>query len=302
MKKQLSSLTLSITLLTVLPSTQLHSAAQPPAIHTTHASQADSATNKLFDAANQGDTSLALEAIHEHAHINAQNSYGRTPLIRAVASGHADIVNVLLEHKADIMIQDNNGDTALSWAAYKQHSYAIGLLLDHAISIDKIPKNYVNIQNKSGDTALIEAMRKVYLVSEKECRSIIELLINHDADFNIENNKGDTALSLAEPWQAKALYTKILNKIDQQDWELATLLSSGVVEQFLIPTLAAIVYAYADPYYTSEEPLYGFMQEHILNNITQSQILNPPSASPVLSPAGVSKVTRVSPMAYLKLR
>ena len=68
---------------------------------------------------------------------NSKDSYGRTPLSWAAASGHEAVVKLLLEKDATVETVDSEyGQTPLSWAAESGHEAVVKLLLEKDADID----------------------------------------------------------------------------------------------------------------------------------------------------------------------
>ncbi len=143
-------------------------------------------------AATMGTIKVVKEFLSMGINVNARDIDGCTALMEAVIIGHKDIVEILLSAGSDIDSQDELGDTALIEAAGNdqldvgtQNDLAeIGkLLITHGAN--------VNIKNKDGYTALMNAMKGNYN------KSLVKLLIKAGAGVNIQDKKGKTALILA---------------------------------------------------------------------------------------------------------
>jgi ankyrin repeat protein len=70
------------------------------------------------------------------ANSKAHDKTGRTALILASASGHRDVVKLLLESDADVEARDATGHTALNWAALRSRNDVILQLVEHGADID----------------------------------------------------------------------------------------------------------------------------------------------------------------------
>jgi ankyrin repeat protein len=63
--------------------------------------------------------------------MNAASEIQGTPLHIAVASGHRDIVELLVTRGADVNVKDRMGQTPLDMAKQKRQTEIIDLLLAH---------------------------------------------------------------------------------------------------------------------------------------------------------------------------
>jgi len=125
------------------------------------------------------------------ANPNAQNRTGCTPLMDATLYGTPDIAQALLDAGARPNTQDNNGLTALMNAF---RSDMISLLCNHNAN--------PNIQNKNGRTALMLTIKRqipnAISVVIPNAISVVKNLLNYGALLDIQDNDGETALTLAE--------------------------------------------------------------------------------------------------------
>lgn len=62
--------------------------------------------------------------------INARESNGITPLMRASAEGHLDIVQCLIQHGAEVNLQNSGDHTALAMACYQGQTDVVRYLLE----------------------------------------------------------------------------------------------------------------------------------------------------------------------------
>jgi ankyrin repeat protein len=121
--------------------------------------------------------------------INARNSAGATPLMRAIYMKRLAVVGLLLDKGARIDVVDKLGKTALHYAVINQQLDVIKQLLEgQGISIKADP----NARDLSGETPLGEAMRL-----ESSEMAIIKALLEAKADPSIGNETQFTPLHRA---------------------------------------------------------------------------------------------------------
>jgi cytohesin len=89
------------------------------------------ATRSLHKAAEDGDLATALRLLAADPYlVKSREEYKLTPLHRAAAAGHADVVRALLDRSAQVDARDYGGGTALHAAAAGGHVDAAAALLD----------------------------------------------------------------------------------------------------------------------------------------------------------------------------
>ncbi|KAM7386074.1 hypothetical protein PAMA_008950 [Pampus argenteus] len=103
-------------------------------------------------------------------------------LIAAASMGHAEVVELLLNHGADVNVVDQQGRTALMTAASEGHMTTTQLLLDHGASLDQT--------DREGLTALSWACLKGQLPLVRE-------LVDRGAATTHADRSGRTPLDLA---------------------------------------------------------------------------------------------------------
>ncbi|XP_050348553.1 protein TANC2 isoform X1 [Nymphalis io] len=86
-------------------------------------------------ASKNGRTALVLRLLDSGADV--MGSGGKNPLILAAAEGHADVVEMLLEHCADPDAVDADGISPLGWASLRSRIPTIQVLLDKGATIDQ---------------------------------------------------------------------------------------------------------------------------------------------------------------------
>lgn len=115
------------------------------------------------------------------AKINAQDEFGRTPLMHAVSRPRekklgSDIIRLLIESGADVKMRDNSGRNVLSHLSYKLEPEIVKLMLKKGVDAKQ--------KNKDGSTPLMF-----------QCNpEIMKLLIDAGTDVNAKTEYGKTAL------------------------------------------------------------------------------------------------------------
>ena len=115
------------------------------------------------------------------AEINQQNYLGETPLHVAARKGHIEILKMLLGNGADANIKDDSGCTPLHYAT--GHKGVVKALFQDTIKLDHTTDPY----NEDGLNPA-EAAKQYEMV---------KMLLNAQANANIQNNSGCTPLHYA---------------------------------------------------------------------------------------------------------
>jgi ankyrin repeat protein len=137
-----------------------------------------------FDSQEQG-VSTARLLLERGVDVNAREKYGRTSLHYAAFEGRVEVAQVLLDHGANANLETNVGETALhlvSRGEYNFEEHGVGIarmLLEHGVD--------VHARNKFYATAL-------HLAAFRGRPEIVQLLLDHGANPNAENEKGRTPL------------------------------------------------------------------------------------------------------------
>ena len=179
---------------------------------------------------------IAKFLIENGADIDAQNKDGWTPLHLAAFWCKIDIVKVLIENGADPFIKNINGQTALDLCVDK----AIRAILDTYMNeynqtIDETKNNEYSIFNNN----LLDAVFNSNLIEVKKCVfsgkynidvqddkgytplmyaimnhnfDIVEFLVDHGADINLCNFKGQSPLKIAYKYDDEKIASYLLEK------------------------------------------------------------------------------------------
>ena len=137
----------------------------------------------LHEAAHAGDADAVRAILAKDPYRVIRRADGKvTPLHRAAAEGHAEVVGLLLKASAGVDTRDYGGSTPLHAAARGGHVDSVRLLLAN----DARP----TLMNEAGDTPLHEAARGGYL-------EIARMLLDRGADPNARSSCGGTPLHVA---------------------------------------------------------------------------------------------------------
>lgn len=122
---------------------------------------------------------------------NIQDYEGNTVLHKALQNGNLALCSALLNHKkTNPNIFNYDGDSALNFAINKENIAMLSAIINH-------DKTNLNAQNRYGNTilhhAVLEAIKALRDNPEYDL-SMINLLLDHHIDTNIQNLCGMTAL------------------------------------------------------------------------------------------------------------
>ncbi len=164
--------------------------------------------------------------VEQGADINQQDELGNTALIAASATENTNIIKLLVERGADIHAVTNDGTSALMNAAASERLENVKILLESGAQINRT--------NHTGESALVYAIKfghkdivehllkngadaNIYAQDELKLNdrftplmiaaeygyvvpddaSMIQMLLAHGAEPNMQRNNGDTALTIA---------------------------------------------------------------------------------------------------------
>jgi ankyrin repeat protein len=139
----------------------------------------------LISAIQNGHENVAIFLIENGADINIKVNKYTFPLILASQKGHIKIVEKLIENEAHLNVKNAKGSNALIEAITFDHFDIAKLLIVNGADV-----NIKAIDKEGGYNALC-------ISSAKGRTDIVSILLNHNANVNIENYYGETPLTLA---------------------------------------------------------------------------------------------------------
>ena len=190
----------------------------------------------LYLAVTANDLDMAKLLISHGADINKKDkTYGYTPLMMALQSGYTSMAKWLISEGADIHIRGNNEATALIIAAMNSREMVELLLLKGADITARsdngsgvmtncvmgIIRGRVNVDlaefllskgadiNESNTTEYYGGYTPLFWAVEDNNKELVSFLVRNGAEVNVQSNKGQTPLSLAE----KAGYAEIVEML-----------------------------------------------------------------------------------------
>ncbi|CAL8140789.1 unnamed protein product [Orchesella dallaii] len=133
------------------------------------------------------------------ANFNAEDQYGDTVLIKAVyCNSSLRVLETLIHYGADFTIQGKYGYSVLHMAADSGNVSALRYFITLGCEI--------NVKNVYDNTPLHVELKHVFGISHET----VKILIEHGADVNSVNKKGETPISLAENRGVEARTVAIL--------------------------------------------------------------------------------------------
>ncbi len=139
---------------------------------------------QMVTAAFEGNSALVMDLLAKGADVNAEGKYsGWTPLMLAARKGDTKLVSFLIAHGADLNAKSRvRSRTALMEAARNRKVETIKILLAANPDVDAV--------DWEGYTVLMFAAVSGQL-------DIVNALIDSDADVNMKNKVGSSALMMA---------------------------------------------------------------------------------------------------------
>ncbi len=138
----------------------------------------------LLDAAEQGDLPAMEDFLQGRQLLNMRDACRWTPLMKAALNGHYPAVKKLLDKGAEVDLVDKGSYTAMMLAASNNFADVVELLLENGAEVDHVEQTH-------GWSALIWSSKRGHIET-------VAVLLQHDADRFIRDDKNMTALQYAE--------------------------------------------------------------------------------------------------------
>ncbi len=143
----------------------------------------------LSIAVSKQDLEMMSFLIENGADVNIEDYFRMPPIYYAVTKGTTEMIELLIDKKANIsgyFSYAREERTLVGWAIDENSPEKVEVLLKRGAS----PNGKFDLYDHSQDSCLHAAVKKNYL-------RIVELLIIHHADVNVQNEQGQTPIYLA---------------------------------------------------------------------------------------------------------
>ncbi|KAF6777631.1 hypothetical protein AHF37_02653 [Paragonimus kellicotti] len=158
--------------------------------------------------------------------LRAGAASGKTPLMMAAQKSSVDVLELLLQHGACVNMQDNSGNTALMYAIQRGDRAVVSALLDRPdidLSLRDNPPGPSAMTTlgrlfRLGDVNLragaASGKTPLMMAAQKSSVDVLELLLQHGACVNMQDNSGNTALMYAIQRGDRAVVSALLDRPD----------------------------------------------------------------------------------------
>ena len=170
----------------------------------------------LMYAAREGAAAAAMALIELGADVNVKDPEGVTPLLEAILNAHFDLAARLLDKGANPNLADNAGMSPLyaaidmntpPWERSRPDAKitteldCLGLmrvLLDHGADVNaRVKGRLLSRYHAGGAPGMIEGTTPLIRAAKYANRDMVEVLVSRDADVNLAQSDGTTALMFA---------------------------------------------------------------------------------------------------------
>ncbi|XP_076616427.1 ankyrin repeat domain-containing protein 22 [Chaetodon auriga] len=157
-------------------------------------------------------------------HMNVQEEHtGDTPLIAACRRGNLKVVQYLLDNEADVHLTNKKQRTCLHYASRRSFSLLDYLMISILMPI-LLLGYFLMLQKQRHNVALMEALLSssvninavdykgntaLHYVCQRKSHRLVPLLLERNAETNIQNNDGETPLDIA----TRLKFKKIVNML-----------------------------------------------------------------------------------------
>lgn len=187
--------------------------------------------DEILDAAERGDSQAVVSLLQRGMDINTTDRDGNTLLMIAARTGNLELMGFLVSNRAAINPRNRFGDTAILLAAIKGSVVGVEMLHTGGAQLDTSGWTALHYAVFSESTDLVEWLLKkgskidarapnghtaLMLAAKQGKLAQVKLLVDADADMDLEDFDGKSALALA--------------KAGNHDEVVAFLRSSGAVE------------------------------------------------------------------------
>jgi ankyrin repeat protein len=172
----------------------------------------------LFHALERNDTKVVKYLVQVGAEVNQEDNLGNSPLIYAIKRGSLSLVQKLVEHGANINVKDRSGTPSLIIAYDYQKMDIFKYLVEHNVTINEnFTENEINsiffriiidkninslkyiIKNGANVNCFIGSLKSTPLMYACLFNDMttVKCLVENNANLNIDNTQGNTALAYA---------------------------------------------------------------------------------------------------------
>ena len=162
--------------------------------------EASEAQQKLLDTAARRNNADGMEDLLQSCHPDSCNAQlRRSPLFLASQNNSGEVAALLLEAMADVNFADIDGLTPLWTACQRGHLHMVQRLIAARADVHKTTEPVVKHRAGDGAFGSVKAPLSppLSVVRGPQAAHIISLLIETEADINLQNGRGESPLWIA---------------------------------------------------------------------------------------------------------